>query len=435
MKNKFAYCERIADKMLLRRLSGVGAVLVEGPKWCGKTTTCEQVAKSALYMADPDQLERNLAQAATNIRELLKGATPRLIDEWQIAPKFWDAVRSHVDHAEGFGHFILTGSAVPPEDKRRKDGRREMLHTGTGRISRLRMRPMSLWESGESTGSVSLAALFAGDFPSGQGMHSSLQEIAWLACRGGWPQSIRQKGDVALDRATDYFEAIVNSDISRVDDTERNPTRARHLMRALARFQGTPALLPTIRRDMLDHEAQTMDDETIRSYMNALAKIFVTEDMPAWSPCLRSKAAIRKSDTRYFSDPSIATAALGLGPGDLMNDIRSFGYFFETLAVRDLRAYAEPIGGTVSHFLDRNGLECDAVVHLRNGTCGLVEIKLGGEALVEQGAKTLNALSALLDTSRMKAASFKMVLTAVGDYAYRRPEDGVFVCPIGCLKP
>lgn len=435
MEKQLAYRERIADKMLIRRLSGVGAVLVEGPKWCGKTTTCEQVAKSALYMADPDQLERNLAQAATNIKELLKGETPRLIDEWQIAPKFWDAVRFHVDHAEGFGHFILTGSAVPPEDKRRKDGIREMLHTGTGRISRLRMRPMSLWESGESTGSVSLAALFAGDFPPGQGMHSSLEEIAWLVCRGGWPQSIQQKGDVALDRATDYFEAIVNSDISRVDDTERNPTRARHLMRTLARFQGTPALLPTIRRDMLDHEAQTMDDETIRSYMNALAKIFVTEDMPAWSPCLRSKAVTRKSDTRYFSDPSIATAALGLGPGDIMNDIRSFGYFFETLAVRDLRAYAEPLGGTVSHFLDRNGLECDAVVHLRNGTCGLVEIKLGGEALVAQGAKTLNALSALIDTNRMKAASFKMVLTAVGDYAYMRPEDGVFVCPIGCLKP
>ena len=435
MKNKMFYRERIADKMLVRRLAGVGAVLVEGPKWCGKTTTCEQVAKSALYMADPDQLERNLAQASTNIKVLLKGATPRLIDEWQIAPKFWDAVRFHVDHTAGFGLFILTGSAVPPEDKRRKDGRREMLHSGTGRISRLRMRPMSLWESGESTGTVSLAALFAGEAPAGQGVRRNLEDVAWLVCRGGWPQTIGQEGDIALDRATDYFEAVVNSDISRVDDTERNPTRARHLLRSLARLQGSQALLPTIRRDIQGHDSQSMDEETIRSYMNALAKIFVTEDMPAWSPCLRSKSAVRTSDTRYFSDPSIAAAALGLGPGDLMNDIRSFGYFFETLAVRDLRAYAEPLGGTVSHFLDRNGLECDAVVHLRNGTCGLVEIKLGGEALVEEGAKTLNALSALIDTSRMKAASFKMVLTAVGDYAYLRPQDDVVVCPIGCLKP
>lgn len=240
---------------------------------------------------------------------------------------------------------------------------------------------------------------------------------------------------MALDRAVDYFEAVVNSDISRVDDTERNPTRTRHLMRSLARLQGTQSLLPTIRRDMQGHDSHSMDEETIRFYMNALAKIFVTEDMPAWAPCLRSKSTVRTSDTRYFSDPSIAVAALGLGPGDLMNDISSFGYFFETLAVRDIRAYAEPLGGTVSHFLDRNGLECDAVVHLRNGACGLVEIKLGGEALIEEGVKTLNALSALIDTDRMKAASFKMVLTAVGDYAYLRPQDGVFVCPIGCLKP
>lgn len=435
MKATKSYRNRVADALLVRKLSGAGAVLVEGPKWCGKTTTCEQVAKSALYMADPDTRERNLALAATNIKELLKGDTPRLIDEWQVAPKFWDAVRHYVDHAEGWGHFILTGSAVPPDDKRRKGAAKEVVHTGTGRISRLRMRPMSLWESGESTGSVSLAGLFSGDDPVGESVPRTLEDVTWLVCRGGWPQAVAQTGDVALDRAIDYFEAVVESDISRVDGVARNPARVRRLMRSFARLQGTQALLPAIRADMQGNEPKSMDEDTIRSYLNALEKIFVVEDMPAWTPCLRSRSAIRTSDTHYYADPSIATAAMGLGPGDLMNDIRSFGWFFETLAVRDLRVYADALGGSVAHFLDRNGLECDAVIHLRNGACGLVEIKLGGDALIEEGAATLNALSGILDTSRMKAASFKMVLTAVGDYAYRRPSDGVVVCPIGCLKP
>lgn len=432
---KTQYRKRIADAILERRLAGAGAVLVEGPKWCGKTTTCEQVAKSALYMADPDTRERNLALAATNIKALLEGATPRLIDEWQVAPKFWDAVRFHVDHAEGWGHFILTGSAVPPDDREARSGKKDMIHSGTGRISRLRMRPMSLWESGESSGSVSLRGLFAGEEPSGRGLLRTLDDIVWLACRGGWPQAVAQRGDVALDRAVDYFEAVVESDISRVDGVSRNPGRVRRLMRSFARLQGTPALLPAMQRDMQNDGGKPPDENTIRSYLNALEKIFVVEDMPAWTPCLRSKSAIRTSDTHYFCDPSIAAAAMGVGPGDLMNDIRSLGFFYEALAVRDLRAYADALGGSVSHFLDRNGLECDAVVHLRNGDCGLIEMKLGGDALIEEGARTLNALSGLIDTSRMKAAAFKMVLIAVGEYAYRRPSDGVVVCPIGCLKP
>jgi predicted AAA+ superfamily ATPase len=432
---KIQYRKRIADGILERRLAGAGAVLVEGPKWCGKTTTCEQVAKSALYMADPDARERNLALAATNIKALLEGATPRLIDEWQVAPKFWDAVRFHVDHAEGWGHFILTGSAVPPDDREARSGKKYMIHSGTGRISRLRMRPMSLWESGESSGSVSLRGLFAGEEPSGRGLVRTLDDIVWLACRGGWPQAVAQRGDVALDRAVDYFEAVVESDISRVDGVSRNPGRVRRLMRSFARLQGTPALLPAMQRDMQNDGGKPPDENTIRSYLNALEKIFVVEDMPAWTPCLRSKSAIRTSDTHYFCDPSIAAAAMGVGPGELMNDIRSLGFFYEALAVRDLRAYADALGGAVSHFLDRNGLECDAVVHLRNGDCGLIEMKLGGDALIEEGARTLNALSGLIDTSRMKAAAFKMVLVAVGEYAYRRPSDGVVVCPIGCLKP
>ena len=280
-----------------------------------------------------------------------------------------------------------------------------------------------------------MRGLFAGVEPAGESVSRTLDEIAWLACRGGWPQAVVQRGDVALDRAIDYFEAVVESDISRVDGVSRNPGQARRLMRSYARLQGTAALLPALRRDMQGSGGKTPDEDTLRSYLNALEKIFVVEDMPAWSPCLRSKSAIRTSDTHFFCDPSIAAAALGAGPGDLMNDIRSLGFFFEAMAVRDLRAYADGLGGSVSHFLDRNGLECDAVVHLRNGDCGLVEVKLGGKTAIEEGAATLNALSGLIDTSRMKGPSFKMVLVAVGDYAYRRPSDGVVVCPIGCLKP
>ena len=435
MKQGETYRSRILDAILERKLAGTGAVLVEGPKWCGKTTTCEEHAKSILYMADPVRRERYLAQAAVDITELLKGEQPRLIDEWQDAPKFWDAIRFDVDHSPGWGHYILTGSAVPPDDKNARSGKKDIVHSGTGRIVRVRMRTMSLWEAGESSGTVSLATLFAGEqFKPGKSIERSLKDVAYLICRGGWPQAVNQGGETALDRAFEYVDAIVNSDISRVDGVERNPARARRLLRSYARLQGTQSTIPTIRRDMAAGDGNGPDDDTVSSYLNALRKIFVVEDSEAWCPALRSKTAIRMSPTRYFSDPSIATAALGLGPEDLMNDIRAYGWFFEVLAVRDLRVYADALGGSVSHYLDRNGLECDAVVHLRNGTSGLVEVKLGGEALIEEGAKTLNALSGLVDTSRQREVAFKMVLTAVGDCAYRRP-DNVIVCPIGCLCP
>ena len=435
MKNAKTYRERIVDAVLERKLSGVGAVLVEGPKWCGKTTTCEHHAKSVLYMADPVRRDRYLVQASVDITELLKGARPRLIDEWQDAPKFWDAIRFDVDHSEGTGHYILTGSAVPPDDRNERSGKKDIVHTGTGRIVRVRMRPMSLWESGESSGTMSLGALFSGGaFKPAKSIERSLEEVAYLMCRGGWPQAVNQGGDPALDHAFDYVDAIAESDISRVDGVSRDPAKARRLLRSYARMQGTQSTIPAIRRDLAAGDGINADDDTISSYLNALRKIFVIEDAEAWCPALRSKRAIRTSDTRYFSDPSIATAALGLGPGDLMNDIRTFGLLFETMAVRDLRAYVDALGGKVSHYLDRNGLECDAVVHLRNGTSGLVEIKLGGEALVSEGAKTLNALSGLIDTTRQRDVAFKMVMTATGDFAYQRP-DGIIVCPIGCLKP
>ena len=423
------YKNRICDALLERKLQGVGAVLLEGPKWCGKTTTCERIAKSVLYMGDPDSKEKNLLIASININELLEGAKPRLIDEWQEVPKFWDAVRFRVDHAEGFGHFILTGSVVPPDSD-------EISHSGTGRIVRLKMRPMSLWESLESSGSVSLGALMSGERVGlARCPGRSLAEIAYLVCRGGWPVAVGQQGDMALERAQEYYDATVNTDMSKVDGVPRDPQRVMRLMRSYARLQATQAKLTAIKQDMIEHDVSGLDEDTVKSYIDALKKLFVVEDSPAWCPCLRSKVVVRTSDTRYFTDPSIVASALGIGPGDMLRDPRSFGNFFETMAIRDLRCYADAIGGSVSHYLDGNGLECDAIVHLRDGRFGLVEVKLGGEALVNEGAATLTSLANSIDVEKMKKPSFKMVLTAVGDFAYTRPDDGVVVCPISALKP
>jgi len=432
MESNKQYKKRIVDAIIERKLKGVGALLVEGPKWCGKTTTCEQFAKSVLYMADPESHDQNLQLAETSLAELLSGAQPRLIDEWQEAPQFWDAIRFRVDHEDGWGHYILTGSAVPPDER---NGKKTIIHSGTGRIVRVGMRTMSLWESGESSGEVSLAELFGGaDLKAGKAMARTLRDTAYLVCRGGWPQAVEQGGDEALDRAFEYLDAVVSSDVSRVDGVSRAPDRVRRLLRSYARLQGTQSQLPAIRKDMLGNESKGFDEKTLASYINALKKVFVIEDMAAWTPALRSRSAIRTSDTRYFTDASIATAALGLGPDDLMKDLRAYGYFFESMAVRDLRVYATALGGNVSHFLDRNGLECDAVIHLRNGTSGLVEIKLGGETLIEEGVATLNALSGIIDTSRQDPVAFKMVVTATGEFAYRRP-DGIIVCPLSALRP
>lgn len=435
MKKGEIYKKRILDTVLERKLSGAGAVLVEGPKWCGKTTTCEQHAKSVLYMADPVRRDRYRVQAETDITELMKGEQPRLIDEWQDAPRFWDAIRYDVDHSAGWGHYILTGSAVPPGDKNERSGKKDIVHSGTGRIVRVRMRPMSLWESEESSGTVSLGALFKGEtFKPGKAVERSLAETAYLVCRGGWPQAVSQDGETALDRAFEYVDAVVNSDISRVDGVSRDPRRTRLLLKSYARLQGTQSTIVNIRKDMTIGDGNGPDDDTVSSYLNALRKIFVVEDSEAWCPALRSRTAIRMSPTRYFSDPSIATAALGIGPEDLMNDIRTYGFLFETMAVRDLRVYADALNGGVSHYLDRNGLECDAVVHLRNGTSGLVEVKLGGESLIEEGARTLNDLSGIVDSSRQREVAFKMIVTATGDCAYQR-KDGIVVCPISSLRP
>ncbi len=421
------YRQRIADKILSEKLEGMGAVLIEGPKFCGKTTTAFQQAKSALFMADPDTKDQNLALAATNIKRLLVGNAPRLIDEWQLVPQLWDAVRNEVDKRNEDGQFMLTGSAVPADMD-------QIFHTGTGRIAWLKLRTMSLWESGDSTGEVSLQGLFRPDYAVDGANTIDLPRLAFLTCRGGWPKAVLKKNErVALMQAVEYFESVVRSDISRVDNVERDAELARRLMRSYARNQGGQVSAGTLLADVKANEPEALSENTIYAYIKALKKIFVIEDALAWNPNLRSQTAIRTSDTRYFTDPSIATAALGLGPEDLLNDLSTFGLLFETLCVRDLRVYADALGGTVYHYRDKSGLECDAVVHLRNGSYGLVEVKLGGGAPIEEGARTLNTLANKIDTTRMKAPAFKMVLTGVGDYAYRR-QDGVCVVPVGCLK-
>ena len=418
------YKKRIADSILQKKLKAKGAVLIEGPKWCGKTTTAEQISKSILYMANPENKEQNLMLADINPSLLLKGDVPRLIDEWQLAPKLWDAVRFEVDHRKSEGQFILTGSSVPAD-------KNLITHTGTGRISFLLMRPMSLYESLESNGTVSLADLFTSKEVSGVN-NLSLEDIAYLCCRGGWPRSISMEKDIALEQAFDYYDAVVSSDISRVDGVKRESVRVKNLMRSYARNIGSQASIETLRNDIVNNDSFSLDSDTVFSYINALKKIFVIEDVPAWNPNLRSKTAIRSSDTRYFIDPSIATASLGIGPSDLINDLNTFGLVFENLCVRDLRVYAESMNGSLYHYRDSSSLECDAVIHLRNGDYGLIEIK-GGDMLIEEGASNLIKLKDKLDTTKMKKPSFLMILTATGNYAYKRKDD-IYVVPIGCLK-
>lgn len=420
------YRKRIADDLLIRKLSGKGAVLIEGAKWCGKTTTAEQVAKSYLYMDEPGKVRQNLSMAEIDPQRLLQGDAPRLIDEWQLAPKLWDAVCFEVDHCGKLGQFILTGSSVPPKTD-------EIKHSGTGRFSRLKMRTMSLYESGESNGQVSLKQLFDAPEKIEGTTTVDIERLAFMVCRGGWPMAVDMESEVALDQAVDYYEGVVHSDINRTDNVNKDSERVKRLMRSLARLQGTQTSNSAISKDISVNDEQTVSEETVGYYIGALKRIFVVEDMPAWNPNIRSKTVIRTSDTRYYGDPSIAAAALGIGPDDLMVDLNTFELLFETLAVRDLRVYAQTLDGDVYHYRDKNGLECDAVVHLKNGTYGLIEIKLGGDKLIEEGVTTLKALADKIDTTRMKDPSFLMVLTGVGDYAYRR-KDGVYVVPVTTLK-
>lgn len=423
------YKPRIADKLLAESLEALGAVLVQGTKWCGKTTTSVHQAGSVLYMDDPLQKEQNLSLAQTNIKRLLEGDTPRVIDEWELAPELWDAARFEVDHRKPHvGQFIFTGSAVPKEKDQEK-----IFHSGAGRFDWVTMRTMSLWESGESSGDVSLEELFDGALPDGAS-DIDIDRLAFLTCRGGWPGALDLPEKAALRVSRAYLKAVVNYDISKVDDVKRDPGLMSCVIRSLARNQGEQIPYTTIRADIAGNDHVEISDDTVENYVKVLKRIFLEEDMRAWNPNLRSKTAIRTSDTRYFVDPSIATAALGLGPNDLVDNIIDFGFYFETLAVRDLRVYADALDGEVYHYRDRSGLECDAVLHRRNGQYGLIEIKLGGKDNIEKGADTLTSLAAKIDTDKMKSPSFMMVLTGIGQYAYRR-KDGVLVVPIGCLKP
>ena len=420
------YRKRIVDSILLDKLEAKGAVLIEGPKWCGKTTTAIKHAASVLHMDDPLEKEQNLDLAKLNPIRLLQGKTPRLIDEWQIAPSLWDTIRYEVDQRGVMGQFILTGSAVPPDTK-------EITHSGTGRFSWLMMRPMSLFESGESTGEVSLKDLFERNVKIDGENQTDIDKLAFLICRGGWPGALDLKNKPALQQAFDYYDGVVKSDINRVDGNTKNIERVKRIMRSFARNQGSQASTTAIARDIKVNDTSTVNEDTVHTYLNALRRIFVIEDMPAWNPNLRSKAAIRTSDTRYYVDPSIAVASLGVGPNDLINDLKTYGLFFETLCVRDLRIFAQSLDGSVYHYRDNTNLECDAVVHLRNGKYGLIEIKLGGSHLIEEGAANLKKLSSKIDTEKMNEPSFLMVLIGIGKYAYRR-EDGVFVVPLGCLR-
>ena len=400
---KTDYKPRIADGLLARKLAGKGAVLIEGPKWCGKTTTAKQQAKSMLDLGDSGVLRQSQQMMEISPKTLLQGETPRLIDEWQTIPPLWDSIRDEIDKRSDFSQFILTGSSVLPQAD-------ETIHSGTGRFARIKMRPMSLFESGDSSGKVSLRELFNGKTIEPLTCQTDLHQIAYLTCRGGWPMATFLSGDIALDQAFDYVDAVVERDILRVDGVRRSPERTRLLMRSYARNISQQVSYGTIKSDMLSNDSQTLDEDTVADYIKALKRLFVIEDLEAWNPNIRSKSAIRTSDTRHFVDPSIGTASLGLGPDDLMNDLNSFGLFFEDLAVRDLRVFAEALDGKLYHYRDSSGLECDTVLHRRNGTYALIEVKLGGEKLINEGIAALTGVAKAIDTTRMPKPSFMMVL-------------------------
>lgn len=416
------YLSRLCDAELAEALQSTGAVLIEGAKWCGKTSSASNVAGSILYMQEPDSAAANKALADTKPSLLLKGETPRLIDEWQVAPVLWDAVRFEVDRRQASGQFILTGSAVPNDNT--------TAHTGTGRISRIIMRPMSLFESLESNGTVSLRSLFEGELNIESISNLTIEQIAFAICRGGWPASIGKKEKIALRLARDYVEAVINYDVSRVDEVEKNPERVRLLLRSLARNIGTLATFQTIKSDMEANDA-TISEKTISTYINALRRIFVVEDLPAWLPSLRSRTAIRTSAKRHFVDPSIAIAVMRTTPEGILTDFEYFGFLFEALCTRDIRIYAQANDGDVFHYRDKSGLESDLIIRLRNGRWAAIEVKLGNKQ-IEEAAQNLLKLKARIDEDQMGEVAFLMVITG-GQYAYRR-QDGVLVVPIGCLR-
>lgn len=419
------YLKRIADDMIKEQLESSGAILIEGLKWCGKTTTGKFLAKSVIEMDRPDMTKQYIQMAELNPLLLLAGEVPHMIDEWQLAPNLWNAVRYEVDQRGENGQFILTGSSVPTKLD-------SSTHSGIGRISRIKMRTLSLYESKDSDGNVSLRDLF--ENKKVESISSTeLQDIAYFICRGGWPRAIGETAKVALKQAVNYYNGIV-ADINRLSEEKRDEQRMAMLLRAYARNIAQQVSYDSLLNDIAANDIGSFSINTMYEYVKDLKRIFVIEDVPAWNPNLRSKTAIRTAQTRYFTDPSIATAALGIGPNDLINDLNTMGLLFENMCIRDLKIYAELLDGTIYHYRDKSGLECDSVIHLRNGNYGLVEIKLGGDSLIEDGVKTLKKLAKKIDTTKMKKPSFLMVLCGVAPFAYQRP-DGVYVVPVTALKP
>lgn len=419
------YRKRICDEILKNKLDLLGAVLIEGTKGCGKTTTATQQAKTVILMNDPDK--DYLALAEIKPSALLKGDTPLLLDEWQLAPQLWDSVRFEVDKRASTGQFILTGSATPVDKTR-------IHHSGIGRISRMTMRPMSLYESGDSSGEVSLRSLFEGGSDFFLETDNDIDRTAYLVCRGGWPQVLDKDEGKALQISYEYVKGLVETDLAEAVGRKINKTKAERLLKSYSRNIGTQTSIEEIRKDIIGKGANTQFGiNTLHKYIDALKDCYIIEDAESWCAQLRSRTVIRSTPTRYFVDPSIAAAALRIGPDDLVNDLRTFGFLFENMVIRDLRVYAESIDGDVYHYLDRDNLECDAVIHLRNGKYGLVEIKLGGEANIEKGAGSLNRLESKIDVNAMNAPSFKMVIVGVGQHAYKR-RDGVIVMPVTCLR-
>ena len=419
------YMPRIADGILAHKLKSKGAVLVEGPKWCGKSTTCLQHAKSAILMQDTESRDQNIALAYTSARILLDKQPPLLIDEWQEAPILWDAVRTEVDRRDSFGQFILTGSVSPLND----DSKNEIYHSGIGRIASMTMNTMSLYESGDSNGSVSLADLFNGSSTAASS-EATLQDYAYWLCRGGWPKAIGLEEEIALEQSFDYYEQLVRTDFRNALEGSYSQDILKRLIRSYSRHLSTSATKALLRKDI---GPEIVSDKTFDRYYEALKKLFVIDEIHAWNPNIRSKARIQTTPTRQFCDPSIATAALGLGPRDLIDDLRTFGLFFESMCDRDLRIYASAMNGSLYHYRDSNGLEADAVIHLRNGRYALIEMKLGRQSDIDAASEHLRALADNIDANYMGKPSFLMIVTAK-NAAYTRP-DGVHVVPLACLKP
>ena len=420
------YYKRLIEEIIALKLKSSGAVLVAGPKFCGKTTTCMLYQKSFVKL----NTKQAIAMARMDSKGVLNGEYPRLIDEWQKAPDIWNQVKDDLDFNYVFGKYILTGSSTPVN-------KTEVHHSGAGRIAPLKMRPMTLWESKESKGTVSLKDLFDGGehFPWDMNSNFTLNDVAFLLCRGGWPIAVLAPKEIALEITKNYYNGLfVFEDSENERFRNKKPEVLRMILRSYARNISTEAAVSTIISDIKQSNERTMDPKTYDDYMEALKDLYIIEDMEAWNPNIRSKTSIRSTPTRHFVDTSIACRSLGVSPNDLLNDLESFGLFFEDFAVRDLSVYAGCLGGVVKHYRDNAGLECDAVVHLEDGRWGGIEIKLGGDDLINAGAESLKTLrNKIVEKSDEKAPSFLLVLTAVGG-AYRR-DDGVFVAPINLLKP